>query len=481
MPPVIDIHAHVFRGRDIPLKGYLLSRSYPEWYIRLLAPLLFAIIARCIRRGRAVKGGILCGLVLELVYKYMGLGYRRWAEILSMETVAEVARRLVETFDQDGIDLYVPLMIDYEYWFKATGETPIAAQIDAVYREIVLPYKGRIHPFAPFDPARELAYRARLPGPTEPEDGPPEEYSSLELAKDAVRNKGFIGVKVYNTLGYRPLDNAVVDDNRQRIFRRNGMERYAVFTGAQLDQVLSELYTFCVQEQVPITAHCLANGIEAYPGASLDFGSPVYWRKVLDNFPDLHLNLAHFGWSRPEEYFPPVLKGLLALVLHRLQRVLGSQSAAAPPGPGPAEGQGAWVREICAMLAQYRYLFTDVAHHGVTADADIPKYKAAYQAMRRDFPGAIEGKLLFGIDWHVIARVDNYQYFKDRYTHVWGDDNLFTPQEIAAFLGGNALQFLGLLPLGTPPADGWMRNRARLQRFYQRNQIDPPEWFKATA
>jgi hypothetical protein len=48
------------------------------------------------------------------------------------------------------------------------------------------------------------------------------------------------------------------------------------------------------------------------------------------------------------------------------------------------------------------------------------------------------------------------------------------------FFGGNALRFLGLLPLGTPPADGWTKNRGRLQRFYQDNAIEPPEWFTAT-
>ena len=56
MKPVIDLHAHIFRGKDIPLKGYLLSRRYEEWYIKLLAPLLFSVIAKCIRRERAARG-----------------------------------------------------------------------------------------------------------------------------------------------------------------------------------------------------------------------------------------------------------------------------------------------------------------------------------------------------------------------------------------------------------------------------------------
>lgn len=38
------------------------------------------------------------------------------------------------------------------------------------------------------------------------------------------------------------------------------------FTGQQFDQVLTELYDYSEKEQVPITAHCVSDGIEAYPG-----------------------------------------------------------------------------------------------------------------------------------------------------------------------------------------------------------------------
>jgi hypothetical protein len=43
MIPVIDVHEHIFRGRDFPLKGCLLSRAYPSWNrwaVGLLAPLV---------------------------------------------------------------------------------------------------------------------------------------------------------------------------------------------------------------------------------------------------------------------------------------------------------------------------------------------------------------------------------------------------------------------------------------------------------
>jgi predicted TIM-barrel fold metal-dependent hydrolase len=467
MATVIDVHAHVFRGRDIPLKGYLLSRTYPEWYVRALAPLLFTVIENAIR---GESRGLLVDLVKRLTYLYTGKGYRRWADILSLADMRDITKEMIADFRKDRIALFVPLMVDYEYWFRHSKKLPIADQIDSVYRDVVLPFKGRIHPFAPFDPARELAYRAKLPGPGEPDGGPREKYSSLELAKEAVRNKGFIGVKVYNTIGYRPLGNTRVDRQRRRIFSRNRLERYAVFTGEQFDEVLSDLYRFCQREQVPITAHCVHNGIEAYPGASFDFGSPEYWRAVLDAYPRLHVNLAHFGWSRPEEYVPQ----------SRWSRFVQSLRAVArlrrPDGDG-----GTWVQQIADMLGEYPNLFADVAHHRIIDDDDLPKFREAYAAMCRDHPGVIQRKLLFGIDWHVIARADHYTEFLERYRRVLGESGIFTVKEMRDFLGGNALRFLGLLPPSKKEKTRWSKNRVRLRAFYRKNRIRQPRWFREAS
>jgi len=85
----------------------------------------------------------------------------------------------------------------------------------------------------------------------------------------------------------------------------------------------------------------------------------------------------------------------------------------------------------------------------------------------------IKKRLLFGIDWHVIKRVENFENFKERYIDVLKHDGLFTDDEVDDFLGGNALNFLGFVPGG--------KNRERLRVFYRDNGIDPPEWFKATG
>jgi predicted TIM-barrel fold metal-dependent hydrolase len=457
MKPIIDVHEHIFRGRDIPLRGYLYARTL-QWHVKPLAWFVSRTLARCVRRHEEAKRhGIICHILFALVRIFLGKGYLKWAEILSLREIADIADRLVSTFSKDGVELYVPLVVDYEYWFKNTRDAQIKDQIDAISREIVIPRKGAIHPFVPFDPARELAHRAGFPMPDERQGVRQTEYGSLALVKEAIRKKGFIGVKLYNALGYRPIGNREVNDKQKRIFRDNGMERYAVFSGDDFDAVLFELYQFCAQEQVPITTHCACQSIEAYDGASFDFGDPCSWRGVLDMLPELHLNLAHFGWTENQRYLDAGSRSL--------QR---------------RGGEKTWVTRICEMLRDYPNLYVDVSHHELMARHAVSRFASDYRAMFQDFPRLLQKRLLYGVDWHVITRAGRFENFMDLNLRVLREAG-FTSEEIEDFLGGNALRFLGLLPLGTPPSDGWSENRRRLKDFYAANAIAPQAWFTSTG
>jgi predicted TIM-barrel fold metal-dependent hydrolase len=449
---IIDVHEHIFRGRDIPLKGYLYSRRYPflaNFFGRCLR--LLTVLAWCIRRStKNGKQSLFTRFMVWFASLFVGAGYRRWANILSLPDIEEIVERLVQTFQKDKTDLIVPLMIDYEYWFRNTADVPLWTQIDLVARDVVLndKYKGRIHPFVPFDPARELAFRKKMANP----DGSREKYGSFAIVKDAIENKGFIGVKLYNALGYRPDGNSAVDKKRRKIFRKNRMIQYSIFTGKEIDGVLEELYRYCEREQVPITAHCVAGGIESYYNASYDFGSPAFWHNVLKKHPALHLNLAHLGWNGQECY----------------------------TGKGTG-GNKPWVKEICGMIAAYPFVYSDVAHHEVMVKSNKKEFVTDYTAMCKDFAGVLQRKLLYGIDWHVISRVDNYENFMKDYRALLRDNDFFSQGELENFFGSNALSFLGLLPLKTGPDASWTKNRMRLADFYKRNNIRPPQWFIATG
>jgi predicted TIM-barrel fold metal-dependent hydrolase len=454
MKPVIDIHEHIFRGKDIPLEGYLLSRKY-NFIIQFLGRLnFFHLIASCIRGGSktGIKG-ICYRLGISIATKILGGDYKTWAKILSIDKIEDVTSLMIKTFRKDRIDLYVPLVLDYEYWFKNTRDKSITEQVEII-SEMIKEYKGKIHPFIPFDPARELAFRKGLPSPDDlkkrKKDLKREQCSSLELVKEAIEKRGFIGVKIYNALGYRPLGNAAVDELRnEKIFRANKMDVYTAFKGEEFDQVLTELYEYCVEKEVPITAHCFTTeGTEAYPGASYDFGDPSCWEEVLKKYPSLHLNLAHFGWTPGESYL------------------------AKKPG-----GYKTWVKKICELVKKHQYVFVDVSQHEVVVPKKAKLMESDYKAIEKKYPSLLQKSLMFGIDWHVISRVKGFRDFKNRYVELLIDNNIFSENEIDDFLGGNALRFLGLLPVGTEQKKGWSQNRERLKSFYKTNHIEPPEWF----
>ena len=429
MKLIIDVHEHIFNANDIPLEGYLKSRKYKglSW---LLSKLFIKPLARCVRRKLRKEGKflhkILCPILIKTVGKAEGKGYVNWAKILSMEN-KDIANLMTQKFKKDNIDLYIPLMIDYEYWLKNTEDIPIKEQRDNIYRNVILPHKGTIHPFISFDPARELAYRKQMKNP----DGKLEEDGSLNLVKESIDQYGFIGVKLYNAMGYRPVNNALVDEKRRKIALHK--KKY-VFKGEEYDEVLKELYEYCVKEEIPITTHCEMDGSEAYHDASFDFGHPIFWKDILDNdrFSKLKLNLAHFGWNKDTFH----------------------------------EGNRSWVQDICKMLEKYENLYTDVSHNRVVLKGNKEKFIDAYTVLSKNFPW-IKKKILFGIDWHVIERVLGFEDFKDRYIEIL-DKSGFNQKEIDDFLGINAVKFLGLNKTG--------KNRKRLQNFYNQNSIGNPAW-----
>ncbi len=449
--PIIDVHTHIFSALDIPLEGYLLSRQSERRLGIFLDPLvsvfpmpqLFGYVAkrareRCVTRrlDGDIKRGRFYTFMLWLYDTAAGQRFLDWEDSLSScsETNAD---RLIETWPD--VDLFVPLMIDYEYWFANSIDNDLGDQIDTVFKKVVLPHKGRIHPFVPFDPARELAYRKARVSP----DGQLEIDRPMTLVRDAIEKKGFIGVKLYNSLGYRPLGNADprVSLMRRRIAVRNDKMTY-LFDGEEYDEVLCELYDYCVDNEVPITAHCVMNGIEAYPGASFDFGKAEFWDEVLrqDRYKNLRLNLAHFGWNQA-------------------------------PGQGYA-GSESWAKDVCNLIVKYDNVYADVSHHRVLTRKGRNSFVVGYQQMMKDYADDIDRikkRILFGSDWHVLRRMSGYRNFLENYEHVLSVAKLYDAASLDQFRGSNALEFLGLL--------SGRKNRARLEKFYAIHEVPLPSWF----
>ena len=118
MQPIIDAHTHIFCARDIPLKGYLLSRKYKKglnWLCRLLIPRIAKLIRRESTQQKSSGKKIKSNPLMRTVSLFFGKEYLDWADTLSKD-VESIAAELLDTFHNDSVSLYIPLLIDFEYW-----------------------------------------------------------------------------------------------------------------------------------------------------------------------------------------------------------------------------------------------------------------------------------------------------------------------------------------------------------------------------
>ncbi len=147
-------------------------------------------------------------------------------------------------------------------------------------------YKTTILPFLAIDPNNPDAYKYFLSGFIK-------DFNQTGI-KALDKKNPFIGIKLYPTLGYTPLD-----------------------------PVLLDIYDICEKNSIPITTHCgglrtrtnnrkveigrrsivsgqvidsveviRLNSKQAFKNVFVD---PLHWDQVLQQFPRLKLNLAHFG------------------------------------------------------------------------------------------------------------------------------------------------------------------------------------------
>lgn len=434
----IDVHCHVFGAREIPYEAVLRSRFADQPLLQPLVDALLGVVG-LYRRGEgppftrerdpraavernpalnsllppglasALRGAEVAGRggapdpLAEPQQPLNPFKLPAWADLIT-ETQAEITRQLVQTYPD--VQLFTPLALDMWDRFGGTVERTVDQQLSELAR-VVIEQRGRVHPFVPFDP----------------KDDDEENDRCLHRVLDAVLNRGFLGVKLYPSHGFRPWDNA-------HTLGPDGRELGPVL-GGRYDRALDRLYQACAHHGIPITAHAAAGGVRAYPDAA-GHAHPRGWSKVLERYP-LRLNLAHLGgyWH----------------VAHR---------------------EESWTDATLALMR---------AHPGVYADLSFQLvfnrdrrgmrrgHAARLQAIASD-PAGLGDRLLYGSDWHMFAAlsgVDRYdRRMKEHLSEALGDEG------VPRIMGGNALRFLGL-------RSGPARNR--LEHFYARHGIAHPAWW----
>ncbi len=328
----------------------------------------------------------------------------RWVKLFGRSRLDLVAD-YVRTFD-DEVDLVTPLLVDLGTGLGDAAKTSVREQV-VLFEKLsrasmlgVLPDGGRahLHPFVGFDPIRELRAR-RTDDITTP----------LDEVRTAVLRYGFVGVKVYPPMGWRPSGNQP----------RPGVGEA---DAGELDRIVDDLATWCEAEQVPITAHC-ADSNYADPLFE-GFGRPDDWLPVLHRHPDLHVDLGHFG------------------------------------GAAANERDDGWPWTIARACEQLPGLFADVGNHRIHDRQLSEAYLGMIERMFGEpATAAMAKRIMYGSDWFMLAIHPQHERFLSAYRELFGR---FGAERTARFLGANALSFLGF---DDPSNKNAQRLLARYERF----------------
>lgn len=200
---------------------------------------------------------------------------------------------------------------------------------------------------------------------------------------ESLKSHYFLGIKVYPPLGFDPWPEP----------------------GEERDKVCF-LYDFCVEYNVPITAHCNPGGFLVNKEFS-EFSNPLKWEAVLKEYKNLRLNLAHFGG---------------------------------------VESKG-WRRKITDMILEkdsetgkYKYenLYTDISYQGVneTSYRDMMNFINAHENEMRS---RLIERIIFGSDFMInLQDVSSYS----RYLQYFVKTDALTLEEKDMLCNKNAERFM---------------------------------------
>jgi predicted TIM-barrel fold metal-dependent hydrolase len=367
----------------------------------LAADALSDIITRVLD---AYAGGGVPGKILDVIE----------ALRLSMQaTITDIADDLLRHMDDDGIIVSLMLHI-FGAPETAQDRQRYMSQINGA-AEAALQRPGRILPFFGVHPER--------PG-------------HLEELKNAIENKGFVGVKLYPSLGYS------VDSDEMRL-----------------------VYEYSIEKDLPVLLHCGHGGFYRTED-QIQLCDPAQWANVLADFDGLRVCFAHFGgWE-----------------------ALAKRYCLEENLPPEADPEDNWGKKIYDFMLTYPNVYTDLAKH-VTMfenDADEEMYFDTMRELIAD--PAIGKRLLFGTDaW--LLRLDMpveeyWDLWRNAAGTAWDDITIDAPRAFLGFEGdspadwrGKLTRYVGYMAdnresVGQEPA-AWLSEAVAEPFTVDRN---PPNW-----
>lgn len=207
--------------------------------------------------------------------------------------------------------------------------------------------------------------------------------------------KRFRGVKFYPPLGTSPWPS----DKRK------------------LEKV-RHIYEFCEQNRVALITHCDDQGFRGVPAKlAQQYTNPAAWSPVLEHYPDLKVDFAHYG-----RQYNPIGKSPLKVLLDR--------SFTNDP----------WFTEIIDLMSRFEHVYADFSFSGTDPDFYVQLHEFIHTLEDEQLAEKVIHRSMFGSDFTVnLAKVESYS----NYLRIF-EESPFSDEEIECFVSANPIRFLGL-------------------------------------
>ena len=211
----------------------------------------------------------------------------------------------------------------------------------------------------------------------------------------SVPSKPCYGIKIYPPLGFKPWPND-----------KETLEKHRY------------LYAFCEDNGVPIITHADDQG---FRGISAEEAwactDPSAWRTVLENYPKLIIDFAHFG----KQY---------AIASRSNVQSIASRLKHHPDSP--------WFSSIISLMMDFDNVYSDLSFTGANPGfyEDLNAYLSDQPKDKRE---KLLSRILFGSDFSVnLLKVESYT----EYLSIF-ERSPFTDSEIELIAERNPLRFMG--------------------------------------
>lgn len=321
-----------------------------------------------------------------------------------MRNSEEVIYKHITKVDEKGVEKYLHLMMDVDYFFNDNGSKRYKSNYDFETEQIPNMQKlnskhNNLIGFVAFNPSRD---------------------NCMEIVKSAIENKGFKGVKFYPPLGYRAC--------------KNHNEKYET----RIDTLLQ----YCVVNEIPLFTHCNNKGFEANPDSNSGYdANPKYWEKVLEKYENLILCLGHGGGT--EGWFAEN---------RETDKVIANEINSADTVDDSKKQKENWNHSYAALVfklcVKYDNVYCDASYLDDMINSKgnfvkIPKnnFKKRLVELFNSEP-VFSQKIMYGSDWHMLFREGKNKVYLKLYKDFFSENELIGYSK--DFFYNNAVRFLKL-------------------------------------